>query len=191
MSSVLRHFLSPEATMALKLIKIAEKLSNNLDDFALYVTDVTMDSFAVNDKGELLLIDLDSVLVVDKLAVKGSELTTWNGMHESQFNECRNQTFRECNKDTEPQLCRHANSDHNYYVICRQLLSQDAYDGSEKRRSFVNGLLHDMPDTARNDWELDYLLSESVMPTRQRGRMQVVHKMIEALSNLQSEPVKH
>ena len=46
------------------------------------------------------------------------------------------------------------------------------------------GLLYDIPDVAKDEWDLEYLLNECAMPQRQRGRVQVVHKLIEALDNL-------
>ena len=49
---------------------------------------------------------------------------------------------------------------------------------------FSEGLLHDIPDAAKDEWDLEYLLNECALPQRQRGRIQVVHKLIEALDNL-------
>ena len=59
-----------QADKAYQLMRIADMLTNNKADFALYLTDVTDDNFAVNDDGKVTLIDLEDVLVVDKLAVK-------------------------------------------------------------------------------------------------------------------------
>lgn len=54
-------------------MKIADQLTLNADDFALYLTDVTDEIFAVDEHGKVRIVDLESVLVVDKLAVKAGK----------------------------------------------------------------------------------------------------------------------
>lgn len=54
-------------------MKIADQLTLNADDFALYLTDVTDEIFAVDEQGKVRIVDLESVLVVDKLAVKAGK----------------------------------------------------------------------------------------------------------------------
>lgn len=76
-------------------------------------------------------------------------------------------------------MCSHVISDHNYYVICRNILTRN--DDAN-----TNGLLSYVPEAVNNDWDLEYLLSECVMPRRQRGRLQIVHKLIDALTSLQN-----
>lgn len=74
-------------------------------------------------------------------------------------------------------------SDHNYYVICHFILSR--HDDVSVEENFRDGLLHDIPEAVSNDWDLEYLLSECVNPHRQRGRLQVLHKLIDAFTNIQ------
>lgn len=169
--------------IAYQLMKIAEELTNNKADFALYLTDVNDDNFAVDDHGKVTIIDLKDVLVVDKLAVKAAKLPSWDDVHESIYTECPGKSFKSCHSFSEVQLCSHVTSDHNYYAICRYILTRH-HDNSRKSQGQENGLLHDIPDAVNEDWDLDYLLNECVSPKRQRGRLQVVHKLIEALESI-------
>ncbi|KAL4220702.1 Chromosome X 36 [Mactra antiquata] len=171
------------AGIAHQLMKMADMLTNNKAEFSLYLTDVDKDMFAVDSNGVVRLVDLQNVLVVDKLAVKSARPRGWNDLHESTYAECQGQSFKNCHSFSEVQLCSHVISDHNFYAICRYILSPHSdVTGQSQGHSF--GLLHDIPEVAITDWDLEYLLNECVMPTRQRGRDQVVHKLIEALGNL-------
>ncbi|XP_060572616.1 divergent protein kinase domain 2A-like [Ruditapes philippinarum] len=172
---------SARADIAYKLVKIADVLTNNKADFALYLTDVTDDNFAVNDDGKVTLIDLEDVLVVDKLAVKSAKLPGWQDVHESVFVDCPGKSFKSCHSFSEVNLCSHMTSDHNYYAICRYILTRHY---NNKGQSLKNGLLHDIPQNVNEEWDLEYLLNECVSPKRQRGRIQVVHKILEALDNI-------
>ena len=59
-----------KANLSLQLLTLAERLSRNREQFALYMTDVTPVSFAVDARAHVRLVDLSAVLVVDKLAVE-------------------------------------------------------------------------------------------------------------------------
>ncbi|XP_045201226.2 divergent protein kinase domain 2A-like [Mercenaria mercenaria] len=174
---------SLRADIAYQLMKIAEMLTNNKADFALYLTDVIDDNFAVDADGNVTVIDLEDVLVVDKLAVKSAKPKGWEDVHESVYAECPGKTFKSCHSFSEVHLCSHVTSDHNYYAICRYILTP--HHGSLKKDpAQADGLLHDIPKNIDEDWDLEYLLNECVSPKRQRGRIQVVHKIIEALDHI-------
>jgi hypothetical protein len=49
-----------------------------------------------------------------------------------------------------------------------------------------DGLLHDMPNYARDDFDLEHLLNECVHPTMGEGRMKAKEKIISALDMLRS-----
>lgn len=71
----------------------------------------------------------------------------WNDLHEALYDNCEDGKYtRNCLTFDTNALCTHYHSDHNYYALCRNLLSQYA-DEPEANR--VNGLLHDMPDSAK------------------------------------------
>ena len=54
-------------------MKIADTLTTK-SDFALYITDANFDNFAVDKSGKVTVIDLENIIVVDKLAIEASEL---------------------------------------------------------------------------------------------------------------------
>ena len=49
---------------------MADILTNNKEEFALYLTDVTYDNFVVDSAGKVKLVDLEDIVVVDKQAIK-------------------------------------------------------------------------------------------------------------------------
>ena len=51
-------------------MRIAEKLTNNDQGYGLYMTDVSPENFAVNEKGEVFIIDAENIIVVDKRKIK-------------------------------------------------------------------------------------------------------------------------
>ena len=60
------------AKLALEVIKIAKQLTNNLDNWGLYLTEIELDNFVVSN-GTVKLEDASRILVVDLLEsnVKG------------------------------------------------------------------------------------------------------------------------
>lgn len=60
--------------LARQLMDIAEQLTNNDFDFALYLLDVSFDNFAVGPRdGKVIIVDAENVLVADKRLIKQSE----------------------------------------------------------------------------------------------------------------------
>ena len=53
---------------------IAELFTNHELGFALYLTDVAYDNFAVNRHGKVIVVDLEDILVVDKAKIKRGEM---------------------------------------------------------------------------------------------------------------------
>jgi hypothetical protein len=54
------------AKIALQLLQIAQKLTFHDTRFSLYMTDVTAENLAVDDKGDVKVIDLGNIIIVDK-----------------------------------------------------------------------------------------------------------------------------
>lgn len=71
--------------LARQLMDIAEQLTNNDFEFALYLLDVSFDNFAVGPRdGKVIVVDGENVLVADKRLIKQSELLfshRWEGGH--------------------------------------------------------------------------------------------------------------
>lgn len=61
--------------LARQLMDIAEQLTNNDFEFALYLLDVSFDNFAVGPRdGKVIIVDAENVLVADKRLIKQSKL---------------------------------------------------------------------------------------------------------------------
>ncbi|KAG7224940.1 hypothetical protein INR49_014856, partial [Caranx melampygus] len=57
--------------LARQLMDIAEQLTNNDFEFALYLLDVSFDNFAVGPRdGKVIVVDAENVLVADKRLIK-------------------------------------------------------------------------------------------------------------------------
>lgn len=173
---------SKRVDIAYQILKIADQLTHNKEEFSLYLTDVNGNNFVVDASGKVTIVDAEDIVVVDARAVRAAKPHGWEDIHESSSPDCSRKSFKECHPFSETQLCSHVTSDHNYYAVCRFLLSR--YAQAVDTGFSDGGLLHDIPDVAKDEWDLEYLLNECAIPQRQRGRVQVVHKLIEALDNL-------
>ncbi|KAL3846392.1 hypothetical protein ACJMK2_017389 [Sinanodonta woodiana] len=179
------------ADIAFQIMKIADKFTNNKDDFALYLTDLALENLAIDPAGKVTIVDAENIIVVDKMAVKRANLPGWQELHESSFDECldssNNNKPGNCLSFSQEHLCTHLNSDHNYYAVCRNLLSSYANDRHTNR---MGGLLHNMPNFARDDWDLENLLNKCVRPDMPQGRIQAANKLIHALDVLRGVKIK-
>ena len=73
--------------------------------------------------------------------------TGWNDFEQSLFDECEAEKYtKNCLSFNTDSLCTHYHADHNYYALCRNLLSKYADDTVANR---MDGLLHNMPDFAK------------------------------------------
>lgn len=60
--------------LAWQLLEIAEQLTNNDFEFALYLLDVSFDNFAVGSRdGKVIVIDAENIIVADKRLIKQSK----------------------------------------------------------------------------------------------------------------------
>ncbi|CAG5118325.1 unnamed protein product [Candidula unifasciata] len=170
------------AGIAYELLKIAEKLTTK-SDFVLYLTDVSYENFAVDSSGKVTVIDLENIIVVDKLAIQARKPKDWNEPHEGMFSECGGKNCLHIENDN---LCTHLNSDHNYNAICRNLLSKYAVEDR-----MPQGFLHDMPVEAEDYWDLGNLLEECARPRQKEGRWKAKDKLLVALEALKDGRREH
>ncbi|XP_046333377.2 divergent protein kinase domain 2A-like [Haliotis rufescens] len=168
------------ADIAYQIMKIADKMTINEEQFALYWTDLTYENLSVDAAGKVKVIDLENIIVVDLMAIAATKPKGWDEFLESPFDECGG---KNCLGFSTAKLCSHVNSDHNYYAACRNILSQYANEDGKP-----GGLLHDMPDHARDYWDLEHLLNECARPQTVQGRIKVKDKLISAFENLMSDP---
>ncbi|KAK0066411.1 deleted in autism protein 1 [Biomphalaria pfeifferi] len=170
------------AGIAYELMKIAEKLTT-MSDFGLYLTDVNGENFAVDHSGRVTVVDLENIVVVDKLAIQAKKPRGWNDPLEAPFSDCDG---KNCLIFNTVDMCKHVNSDHNYNAICRNILSHYASEPG-----MPQGFLHDMPLAAEDYWDLRNLLEECAHPKHKEGRWKVKDKIIHALEALKDEKTEH
>ncbi|RXN11901.1 deleted in autism 1 [Labeo rohita] len=180
--------------LAKQLMDIAEQLTNNDFDFALYLLDVSFDNFAVGPRdGKVIVVDAENVVVADKRLIKQksqgryptSDRTLFREQdkpenydiwYESKFEECDKEACLSFSKDM---LCSRVTVDHNYYAICQNLLSRYAM-----WRGSSGGLLHDPPPHIAKDGQLEALLDECANPKKRYGRFQAAKELREYLTQL-------
>lgn len=175
------------ADLAFQLLQMADKLTNTGGDFALYWTDLSYENFAVDSSGKMTIIDMENIIVVDRKSLHNDIVKPkkWDELHESTFEKCDDTNCLIFSKDD---LCNHINSDHNYYAVCLNILSKYA---NEPGMGMPNGLLHDMPNYARDDFDLDTLLNECVHPHKSQGRIKAKDHLLEALNQLRNVKSEH
>uniref|UniRef100_A0A8C1SVY0 Divergent protein kinase domain 2Aa n=1 Tax=Cyprinus carpio TaxID=7962 RepID=A0A8C1SVY0_CYPCA len=163
--------------LAKQLMDIAEQLTNNDFDFALYLLDVSFDNFAVGPRdGKVIVVDAENIIVADKRLIKQSKPENYDVWYESRYEECDKEACLSFSKDI---LCSRVTVDHNYYAICQNLLSRFA-----TWRGTTGGLLHDPPADLVKDGHLTALLDECTRPQKQYGRFQAAKELREYLTEL-------
>ncbi|KAM8953656.1 divergent protein kinase domain 2A [Pelodytes ibericus] len=163
--------------LAWQLMEIAEQLTNNDFDFALYLLDVSFDNFAVGPRdGKVIIVDAENVLVADKKLIKQNKPENWDVWYESKFDDCDKEACLSFSKEI---LCSRATVDHNYYAICQNLLSRHA-----TWRGTSGGLLHDTPAEIAKDGRLEALLDECANPKKRYGRFKAAKELREYLAQL-------
>lgn len=145
----LDYFLSypwvERAKLALAVIKIAKQLSNNPENWGLYMTEIAMDNFAVSN-GMVKLEDVDRILVAD---LSRSDI---KAEREKTVDVC-DWTETNCLSSHPTELCEGVIRDQNYYAVCRSVLSD---------MGSVKGLLHSPPEEGDFSDMLQEALTECV-----------------------------
>ncbi|PKU45729.1 hypothetical protein llap_3963 [Limosa lapponica baueri] len=163
--------------LAWQLMEIAEQLTNNDFEFALYLLDVSFDNFAVGPRdGKVIIVDAENVLVADKRLIRQNKPENWDVWYESKFDDCDKEACLSFSKEI---LCARVTVDHNYYAICQNLLSRHA-----TWRGTSGGLLHDPPAEIAKDGRLEALLDECANPKKRYGRFQAAKELREYLAQL-------
>ncbi|PKK27003.1 hypothetical protein A306_00007689 [Columba livia] len=163
--------------LAWQLMEIAEQLTNNDFEFALYLLDVSFDNFAVGPRdGKVIIVDAENVLVADKRFIRQNKPENWDVWYESKFDDCDKEACLSFSKEI---LCARVTVDHNYYAICQNLLSRHA-----TWRGTSGGLLHDPPAEIAKDGRLEALLDECANPKKRYGRFQAAKELREYLAQL-------
>nr|XP_002737149.1 PREDICTED: deleted in autism protein 1 homolog [Saccoglossus kowalevskii] len=162
---------------AYQAFAIAEKFTNNEEDFALYMTDVTYENFAVNAKDELMMVDVENVIVVDKKQINQDKPPRWDEKLQSVHDDCIDK--HNCLSFSPNDLCSRVEADHNYYAVCHGILWTEASIPGKP-----NGLLHDIPEYVKESAELVKLLEECQNPSLQYGRFSTAPQLLFLLQKL-------
>ncbi|KAI4464260.1 Divergent protein kinase [Holotrichia oblita] len=117
------------AYLTLQLLQGAGNFTFDHPHLRFYLTDISADNIAIDDSLKLTFIDLENIVVLHEKINKGSP------KHKSEIID-DSTDFAYSQED----LCTHSVSDHNYYAICKLLLSRNAPYPMAK-----NGFLHTPP----------------------------------------------
>ncbi len=88
----------------------------------------------------------------------------------------------DCTSYSPDDLCTHDVVDHNYYMICRNLLSADNGDPLHPL-----GLLHGVPSDVEAQWQLQLLVRECTQPLLPSGRLKVKDQLRTALEEIRKD----
>ncbi|XP_077988292.1 divergent protein kinase domain 2A-like [Glandiceps talaboti] len=163
--------------LAYQVFEIAEHFTNNAEDYALYMTDIVAENFAVTKDGDVKLIDIENIIVVDKKMIREDKPENWDQKLASIHDDCVNSP--NCLSFSDHDLCTHVEADHNYYAACHSLIASDAWIGSKP-----GGLLHDIPENIKKNTDLEHLLNECQNPTETNGRFTTAPQLLSLLQKL-------
>ena len=62
-----------QVDIAFQILKIADQLTHNKDEFSLYLTDVSGSNFVLDPSGKVTIVDAGDIVVVDTQAVKSGK----------------------------------------------------------------------------------------------------------------------
>ncbi|CAM1330892.1 C3orf58 (predicted) [Pycnogonum litorale] len=175
--STLANFVSASwktrVLLSYQLLRIADFLTNNPSNFSLYLTDVNLDNFAVSSKGHVILIDVENVIIVDKVRSNEEKPANWNKTLSNMNDGCV-----DCLSYSTDDICSHRESDHNYYAICRGILARNSYYVGD------NGFLYGIPDEVQESTNLQSLIDQCAHPVAKSSRAKLVQELIALLLKL-------
>lgn len=170
-------------------VKIASSLLNAAymftfknKKFSFYLTDVSADNIAVDHENVAKFIDLENIIIVDKIISQQDESKEWQKIHKNimHFN-CPN-----CFAFSPKDICNHHLSDHNYYAICRLLLSSGNED------PFPGGFLHDVPVNIQQQYpDIEHLLQQCAVPDSTNSRILFGQRFKALLDMILKELLSH
>ena len=105
----------------------------------------------------------------------------WDTPIYSQYSECQSGET-DCSSYVPDDLCTHLTADHNYYMICRNLLSAQGGDPLHPE-----GLLHDIPSDIDSKYQLQMLVRECTKPFLPDQRLRVKDQLFKALEEIRKD----
>jgi hypothetical protein len=153
------------AQFARQLLSMANKFNENPTNFILYLTDISPENFAVDEKTNMVkVVDLENIVVVDKEILIKSKAKNANQLLVSESVPCEEggNADQLCFGYLTDDLCERPLSDHNYYAICAGLLAPGALS-----TEFPDGLLHSLPEELTKSSEFSEILLKCKDPRTQ------------------------
>lgn len=142
------------AKIASSLLNAAHMFTYRDENFSFYLTDISADNIAVDLNSNVKFVDLENVIIVDKNIEERSP--QWNKLHVN----TEDLSCPECLVFSSVEICNHKISDHNYYAVCKILLSQNTNNSI-----LPGGILHDIPANILKQYSnIQYLIDQCVSP---------------------------
>ena len=105
----------------------------------------------------------------------------WDKPIYSQFDDCGHEGG-DCLSYAPDDLCNHYTVDHNYYAICRNLLSEYSREGWK-----AGGLLQGIPEDIEQKWQISKLVQECAQPPSKDGRLKSKETLFSALKEIRKD----
>ncbi|GAB1606711.1 divergent protein kinase domain 2A-like isoform X1 [Argonauta hians] len=155
--------------LTLQILIMAMNLTHCPGNWSVYCLDMSMDNFAVGADNVVRIVDAENFLIVDKEDVIRRKPLNWNQTAVSVMDDCESN----CIGFSTTELCNHVEADHNFYAVCRTILSKYAYRGAKEY-----GLLHDIPEVTDDEMMLGFLINECINPKLSGRRMTSAQNLI-------------
>ena len=156
-----------KARLALQVLQLAFQMMHN--DPILYLTDWSLDNFAVSKVLEVKLIDLENIVLVNRSMIKIIQAPGWNIDHHSVAFGCEKE--QNCFSYSLEDLCSHSISDHNIFGACQGILLPLLKDG--------------MPSELQANFPLlPRFLQECAWPSYPGGRIEAAEQLIDILKRI-------
>lgn len=166
------------ATFALKLLGIARQFTENESQYALYWTELSYSSFLVDKTGDVLVSDGRHISVVDRWQIKRDKNPGWDEPCYSVFDSCTDNE-QSCLLTVPNCLCSAHTADHNYYAVCRNILSSFA-----SHNGISISLLHNIPSDVEELYHIRELADKCARPEKPGQRLEVVEELVKALRDI-------
>lgn len=150
------------ARIAPQILEMAFKFTD-AEPIGLYLTDWSLDNFAINGRLQVKLVDLENIILVNRTEIKVIKAPGWNVEHHSVAFGCENSCFSYSIED----VCSHYTSDHNIFGACFGVISH---------------LLKTIPSTVLSAHPLlPRLRDECTWPSHPGGRIEAAKQLMDLL----------
>ncbi|XP_057326427.1 divergent protein kinase domain 2A isoform X2 [Microplitis mediator] len=159
------------AKIAIGLLESVNMFTFRNPEYSFYFTDLSPDNIVIDENDRPVFIDLENIIVLHKNISIEDQPKEWNNLHTSDNIDCNN-----CFSFSPTDICSHRISDHNYYSICQQILSDKSKD---------DGFLHSIPvDILHNYKNLKAMIDECALPHKIKSRIEAGDELKKILQRI-------